>query len=184
MQTSDRRASVVLGTSTKVVVGSAVAASATGVIGTLGTASTGAAIAGLTGAAKTTATLYWIGGLVGGGVAAGGLVLGAGALGAGIYGSIKMRRAIFGAARPEQALSEPEFRILEAIQVLTTSIQTALKSGKEVAADELSIFSRIGIIPLLDDIDGRLRAGAFDGLKIYHRVRLRGDVNNLRRRLT
>ena len=94
LQTSDRRAAVVLGTSTKVVVGSAVAASATGIIGSLGTASTGAAIAGLSGAAKTTATLYWIGGIVGGGVAAGGLVLGAGALGIGVYGSGQPPRSL------------------------------------------------------------------------------------------
>ena len=183
LQTSDRRAAVVLGTSTKVVVGSAVAASATGIIGSLGTASTGAAIAGLSGAAKTTATLYWIGGIVGGGVAAGGLVLGAGALGIGIYGSIKARRAILGAARPEQALSEREMRILEAIQAMTVAISAALKSGQDITPRELAIFSRIGVAPLLNDIDAGLGAGAFDDLKIYHRVRLRGLVNNLRARL-
>lgn len=184
LQTSDRKAAVVLGTSTKVVVGTMAAATATGLVGTLGTASTGAAIAGLSGAAKATATLFWIGGLVGGGVAAGGLVLGAGAVGVGIYGSIKARRAIFGAARPEQALSEQELRILEAIQALTAAIRAADESGREITDRELTLFSLIGVAPLLDNVEAALGAGVFDGLKFYHRVRLRGHVNNLRTRMS
>ena len=44
LQTSDRKAAMALGTSTKVVIGTAAAASATGIIGSLATASTGAAI--------------------------------------------------------------------------------------------------------------------------------------------
>lgn len=183
LQTSDRKAAVVLGTSTKVVVGTAAAAAATGIVGSVGTASTGAAIAGLSGAAKTTATLYWLGGLVGGGVAAGGLVLGAGALGVGIYGSIKARRAIFGAARPEHALSEQEMRILEAIQALVVAIRAAQESGRDVTGRELALFSRIGVAPLLADIEAGLGTGIFDDLKTYYRIRLRGHVNNLRARL-
>lgn len=183
LQTSDRKAAVALGTSTKVVVGTAAAAAATGIVGSVGTASTGAAIAGLSGAAKTTATLYWIGGLVGGGVAAGGLVLGAGALGVGIYGSIKARRAIFGATRPEHALSEQEMRILEAIQALVVAIRAALESGRDVTGRELALFSRIGVAPLLADIEAGLGTGVFDELKTYYRIRLRGHVNNLRARL-
>lgn len=180
MQTSDRKAAVVLGTGTKVVVGTAAAASTTGIVASLGTASTGAAIAGLSGAAKTTATMYWIGGLVGGGVAAGGLVLGAGALGAGIYGSIRARRAVFGAARPEQALCEREMRILEAIHALTATIRTVVSGEQEATGRELALFSRVGVTPLLDDIDAGLAAGVFCDLKLYHRIRLRGHVNNLR----
>lgn len=180
LQTSDRKAAVVLGTATKVIVGAAAATSTTGIVGSLGIASTGAAIAGLSGAAKTTATMYWIGGLVGGGVAAGGLVLGAGALGAGIYGSIRARRAVFGAARPEQALSEREMRILEAIHALTATIRTVVSGEREVTGREFALFSRIGVTPLLDDIDAGLAAGVFCDLKLYHRVRLRGHVNNLR----
>lgn len=183
LQTSDRKAAVVLGTSTKVVVGTAAAAAATGIVGSVGTASTGVAIAGLSGAAKTTATLYWIGGLVGGGVAAGGLVLGAGALGVGIFGSIKARRAIFGATRPEHALSEQEMRILEAIQALVVAIRAALESGRDVTGRELALFSRVGVAPLLADIEAGLGTGVFDYLKTYYRIRLRGHVNNLRARL-
>lgn len=183
LQTSDRKAAVVLGTGTKVVVGTAAAAAATGIVGSVGTASTGVAIAGLSGAAKTTATLYWIGGLVGGGVAAGGLVLGAGALGVGIFGSIKARRAIFGATRPEHALSEQEMRILEAIQALVVAIRAALESGRDVTGRELALFSRVRVAPLLADIEAGLGTGVFDDLKTYYRIRLRGHVNNLRARL-
>ena len=183
LQTSDRKAAVALGAGTKVVVTSAAAASVTGLVGTLGTASTGAAIAGLSGAAQTTATLYWIGGIVGGGVATGGILLGAGAIGAGFYGSMKARRAIFGAARPEQTLSEQEMRIREAIQALTFAIKAALDCGRDTTARELTLFLRIGVAPLLDKIDAGLGAGVFDGLTTYHRIRLRGHVNNLRARL-
>lgn len=183
LQTSDPKASVVLGTGTNAVAGSAAAAAVTGIVGSLGTASTGAAIAGLSGAAKTTATLYWIGGFVGGGVAAGTLILGAGALGVGLYGSIKARRAIFGATRAEQTLSERELRILEAIRSLTVAIQASLDDGREIAGQELALFLRIGVAPLLGEIEAGLGAGAFDDLKTYHRVRLRGDINNLRARV-
>lgn len=183
LQTSDRKAAVVLGAGTKVVVGTAAAASATGIVGTLGTASTGAAIAGLSGAAKATATLFWIGGLVGGGVAAGTLVVGAGAIGVGIYGSRKARRAVFGAARPQQELSEHEMRILEAIQALTIAVRAALESDRSTTPRELELFSKIGVGPLLDDVDSALGSGVFEALKVYHRVRLRGHVNNLRARL-
>ena len=52
--------------------GAASVVSVTSLITILGTASTGTAIGALTGAAATTAKLFWIGSLVGGGVAAGG----------------------------------------------------------------------------------------------------------------
>ena len=116
-------------------------------------------------------------------MAAGGLVLGAGALGVGIYGSIKARRAIFGAARPEHALSEQEMRILEAIQALVVAIRAAQESGRDVTGRELALFSRIGVAPLLADIEAGLGTGIFDDLKTYYRIRLRGHVNNLRARL-
>ena len=47
-----------------------------GLVSTFGTASTGTAIAGLSGAAQTTATLYWVGSWVGGGVAWGAAITG------------------------------------------------------------------------------------------------------------
>ncbi|WP_155947297.1 hypothetical protein [Pseudorhodobacter ferrugineus] len=149
-------------------------------INTLGTASTGAALAGLSGAAKTTATLYWVGGLVGGGVAAGTAVLGVGAVGAGIYGSIKIRRAILGHARRTEGLSEEEQAILKAADALIAAIQNTLNSDAEVTGREMALMSRIGITPLLARIDLAFTENRFDDLKIYNRARLRGHVNNFR----
>lgn len=71
LQTSDKSARVAIGAAANVIFGATFATSVTGAVGAFGTAGTGAAIASLAGAAKSTAALYSIGGLVGGGVAAG-----------------------------------------------------------------------------------------------------------------
>lgn len=180
LQVSNRKASVAMGAATNAAVGSAFVASVTGVVGSLGSAGTGTAIAGLSGAAKTSATFAWIGGLVGGGVAAGTLVLGAGALGAGIYGSIKVRRAILGYSRRHEEISEAELRILEASSILTTAIRDTLAADAEIGGREVVLMSRIGIKPLLMEVDAALQAGLFRDINIYNRARLRGHVNNLR----
>lgn len=180
LQVSDRKAGVVMGVATKTLMGSAFVTSVTGAVGSLGTAGTGAAIAGLSGAAKTTATLYWVGGIVGGGVAAGTVVLGAGALGVGIYGSIKVRRAILGHARRRERLSEEEQVILQAADALISAIRSVLDAGSQVSHREVALLSRIGITPLLAQIEMALEERRFDDLKIYNRARLRGHVNNLR----
>ena len=180
LQVSDRKAGVVMGVATKTLMGSAFVTSVTGTVGSLGTAGTGVAIAGLSGAAKTTATLYWVGGLVGGGVAAGTVVLGAGALGVGIYGSIKVRRAILGHARRREGLSEEEQVILQAADALISAIRSVLDAGSEVSQREATLLSRIGITPLLAQIDIAFAEKRFNDLKIYNRARLRGHVNNLR----
>ncbi|MGK8234577.1 hypothetical protein ACLGGT_10430 [Roseovarius sp. MS2] len=183
LQVSDRKASVAVGAATSTAVGSAVATSVMGAVGAYGTASTTAAIAGLTGAAKTSATLYWIGGLVGGGVAAGGVVLGAGALGAGIYGSVKLRRAILGRSRQDN-LSEREQAIVLAIHALTQSIRETIDNGATVADKELILFTRIGVTPLIEEVQHVLDSGQLAGMKIYNRARLRGHLINLQTLLT
>ncbi len=183
LQMSDRKASVALGAATSTAVGSAVATSVMGAVGAYGTASTTAAIAGLAGAAKTSATLYWIGGLVGGGVAAGGVVLGAGALGAGIYGSVKLRRAILGRSRRDD-LSEREQAIVLAIHSLTQSIRETIGNGSTISEKELILFTRIGVTPLIEEVQHVLDSGQLAGMKIYNRARLRGHLINLRTLLT
>jgi hypothetical protein len=179
MQVSDRKASVALGAATSTAVGSAVATTITGAIGAFGSASTGAAIAGLAGAAKTSATFYWVGGLVGGGVAAGGLVVGAGAIGAGIYGSVKLRRAVLGSSRRD-LLSQREQNIVMAIHALTQSIRSRIDEGSEIADKELVLFIRIGVVPLMGEVQGALDKSQLDGIKVYNRARLRGHLINLR----
>ena len=179
MQISDRKASVAMGAATKTVIGASVASTVMGAVGSLGTASTGAALTGLAGAAKTTATLYWIGGLVGGGVAAGTIVLGASALGVGIYGSYKLQKVILGHSRRNQ-LSDREQIIVIAIHALSHSISETTASGKTVSNKELAIYSRIGISPVITELQAALDENAFADLKTYNRARLRGHLINLR----
>jgi hypothetical protein len=180
LQVSDRKASVVMGVTSNAIAGSAFATAVMGTVGSLGTAGTGAAIAGLTGAAKTTATLYWVGGIVGGGVAAGTAVLGVGAIGVGIYGSIKVRRAILGHARSNEGLSNEEQLILQAADMMIAAITNVLNAETEVSDREVALVLRIGITPLLAQIDMAFAEKRFDDLKVYNRTRLRGHVNNLR----
>ena len=180
LQTSNRRASVAMGAATNALTGTAFMGAVTGAVGSLGTAGTGAAIAGLSGAAKTTATLYWIGGLVGGGVAAGTAILGVSAIGVGVYGSIRVRRTILGHARREADLSDDELRILEATNALVSSIEAVLAKKMIVSREEVPLFFRVGVSPLLAEIDLALSRGRFDDLKTYSRMRLRGHVTNLR----
>lgn len=72
---SVRKARMASNIATAKITGVATSASIFGVVSTLGTAGTGTAIGTLSGAAATNATLAWVGGLVGGGMAAGALLL-------------------------------------------------------------------------------------------------------------
>lgn len=178
LQVSDRRASVALGAATNTAVGISVASAAMGIVSTIGTASTGTAIASLAGAAKTTATLYWIGGVVGGGVAAGTVVVGGGALAAGVYGSIKLRRTILGQSRLDR-LSEREESIVMALASLVAAIDEVLKSDRELRPREVVLFCKLGVTPLRQEVLNGLTENVFSDLKTYHRARLRGHLNNL-----
>ena len=70
-------------------------------VAAFGTAGTGTAIGTLSGAAATSATLAWIGGLVGGGMAAGGIVLAGVGLVAGLTINFYWRKLYLG--RPKKA---------------------------------------------------------------------------------
>jgi hypothetical protein len=183
LQVSDRKASVALGAATSTAVGSMISTSVMGAIGAYGSASTGTAVAVLAGAAKTKATLFWIGSIVGGGVAAGGVVLGAGALGAGIYGSVKLRRAILGQSRRDN-LSEREQTIVLAIHALTQFIRDTNSKGATISDKELILFTRIGVTPLMEEVQRLLDNAQLAGMKIYNRARLRGHLINLQTLLT
>ena len=178
LQINDAKARVAMGTATNVAVGSGFAASLTGLVGTFGTAGTGAVIAGLSGAAKTSATLAWIGGLVGGGVAAGTVLVGAGTLGAGVYGSIKLRRALLGAARRQEDLSERELRIIEGATILDATVRGALKAGA-VSPRDTALLSYVAVRPLIEAVQTALADGVFDDMNSFNRGRLRGHLNNL-----
>ena len=95
-QTSDRRSRLFVNAAIGKLSGAMAVGGICGLVATFGAASTGTAIASLSGAAATTAQLYWIGSIVGLGVACGGLMLAAGGVGvgvaAGIWGSKKAPR--------------------------------------------------------------------------------------------
>ncbi len=180
LQVSDRKAGIALGVGVNAAASAMAAGAATGLVGSFGTASTGTAIASLFGAAKSTATLYWIGGLVGGGVAAGGAILLVGGAGAGFYAARKMRRSVLGTTRSKTEIGDAEQRILAAIITLKSSAEAALSSGTPITPAERRLFARIGIGPLLDTLTAAIEAGEFDHLRTYHRIRLRGHVHTLR----
>jgi len=123
-------------------------------VATFGTASTGTAIGSLSGAAATNATLYWIGGLLGGGVAAGATVMtfGAAAIGA---GAIMAWTKYFGTKRRGlDDLSLQEKRILCSCDIILRSLETPGKTSAGGAAIELEaerrFFSDYAINPLLE----------------------------------
>ncbi len=180
-QLPNRKASVVTGVATSTLTSTAFYATLTGSVGALGTASTGAAIAGLSGAAKTTATLFWIGNLFLGGVATGTVVLGVGAVGAGIYGSTKVKKALHGKVRRIKDLSDHEVKILCAIGKLQVPITRAMYTDEKISQRELKSFWRIGVSPLITEVEAAIANGCFEKLTKYNRFLLRGDVNVLKK---
>ncbi|MFN3213751.1 MAG: hypothetical protein ACE37M_11640 [Henriciella sp.] len=132
-----------------------------GAVATFGTASTGTAISTLSGAAATNATLYWIGGLVGGGVAAGATVMtfGATVIGAGamLWWSHK-----FG-SKPRQLrdLELPEKRILCSCDILLRALEPeandiANTSRRTPSGAERMLLSQDGIQPIIAAISSSL----------------------------
>lgn len=114
-------------------VGVAGAAGITGLVSALGTASTGTAIGTLTGAAATTAKLYWIGSLVGGGVAAGAGLLGA----AGIAAGFGFARYWRGTPRSIDDLEEHEREILSAIELLVPVLREEAGKDRPLTTEEI-----------------------------------------------
>lgn len=127
-------------------------------VATFGTASTGTAIGTLSGAAATNATLYWIGGLVGGGVAAGTTVMtfGAAAIGAGAV--LAWNKFFKTKPRKLTDLLSWEKRILCSCDILLRSLEpqgklTASSLIEMSRPEERHLFSKYGIAPLLKELD-------------------------------
>jgi len=89
-----------------------------------GTAGTGAAIGGLSGAAATSASLAWVGGFVGGGMAAGAILTGGVSIviGLGAYKMLGSERRAF------ESLDEVEQRIVQSCWMLITIIDDYLQN--------------------------------------------------------
>ena len=98
-QTSDRRARLFVNAIAGKLGCAVAVGSISGLVTSFGVASTGTAIATLSGAASTTAKLYWIGSLVGLGVAGGGILLTAGGLGVGVGAGAWGKRKLLGNPR-------------------------------------------------------------------------------------
>jgi hypothetical protein len=125
-----------------------------GAVSTLGTAGTGTAIGTLSGAASTSATLAWIGGLVGGGMAAGAILLPVTGIAAGAAASMYVRRKLYGRPRKIDELHYFEEEILFASDNLLRPIDAVSQDGvMQPSADELRVFAHDGLLPLITQIE-------------------------------
>ncbi|MYA87238.1 MAG: hypothetical protein F4X97_02075 [Boseongicola sp. SB0662_bin_57] len=153
LQKSDRRGRIAVNAIVGKLGGVAATGGIAGLVANFGIASTGTAIASLSGAAATTAKLYWIGSLVGLGVAGGGLLLAAGGLGAGVATGALGVRTILGRARSEDDLEEHERAILVACVALIQSIREQRESGQEPSSTDLRLVAEHALIPLVHKIN-------------------------------
>jgi hypothetical protein len=109
---------------TSKLAGAATVGGLMGLVSAFGTAGTGTAIASLSGAAATNATLAWVGGLLGGGMAAGAALTGglALAVSAGVY------KLLGSKARNFEELTDVERRIVESTGFLIAAINESLEN--------------------------------------------------------
>jgi len=152
-QTSDRRSRIFVNAIIGKLSGAMAVGGISGLVATFGAASTGTAIASLSGAAATTAQLYWIGSLVGMGVAGGGLMLAAGGVGVGIAAGVWGKRKLFGKARSEDELQEHEKAILVACITLINATKQQRKLAQPPTSSEMRLIAEQALIPLVNQIN-------------------------------
>jgi len=152
-QTSDRRSRIFVNATIGKLSGAMAVGGISGLVATFGAASTGTAIASLSGAAATTAQLYWIGSLVGMGVAGGGLMLAAGGVGVGIAAGVWGKRKLFGKARSEDELQEHEKAILVACITLINATKQQRKLAQPPTSSEMRLIAEQALIPLVNQIN-------------------------------
>lgn len=121
-------------------------------VATFGHAGTGTAIAGLSGAAATSATMAWVGGLVGGGVAAGtaltgGLTL---VIGLAAYKALASERRAF------ESLSELEQRIVQSCWMLAAVADAYQKHPENFTPENAHDFLEKMLTPLHQDISANI----------------------------
>jgi hypothetical protein len=145
-----RRARMASSIATAKVTGVAASAGIFGLVSTLGTAGTGTAIGTLSGAASTSATLAWIGGLVGGGMAAGAVILPAVGIAAGAATAMAIRKKFFSRQRTLADLQLFEKEILFATDNLLRPLGAITRGEQGYPSEsELKIFAHDGLRPLL-----------------------------------
>jgi len=176
LRRSRRHVSAVVGAAGKVAIGTASTASVLGLIGAFGTASTGTAIASLSGAAASSASLYFVGSLVGLRAVAGGAILVAGGIVAGMLGWHAVRRRLWGRPRDAAALSEGERDLHVAARHLLHAIARQRRLARPPAPAELTLVAREAVRPLLARLAAE-RPG--DGAPLIRRWALSGARRSL-----
>jgi hypothetical protein len=140
--------------------GAAMTVSIWGLVSTLGTAGTGTAIGTLSGAASTSATLAWIGGLVGGGMAAGAVVLPVTGIAAGAAATMYIRHKLHGRPRKLEDLLYFEEEILFGADNLLRPLDALSRDvAIQPTADELRVYAHDGLKPLIARIERHLAGG-------------------------
>lgn len=152
-QTSDRRSRIFVNAVIGKLSGAMAVGGICGLVATFGAASTGTAIASLSGAAATTAQLYWIGSLVGMGVAGGGLMLAAGGVGVGVAAGVWGKRKLFGKARSEDELQEHDKAILVACITLINATKQQRELAQSPTSSEMRLIAEQALIPLANQIN-------------------------------
>jgi hypothetical protein len=130
---------------TSKIAGVAASGALLSLVSTFGTAGTGAAIAGLSGAASANATLAWVGGLLGGGMATGAVLTGGISLivGLGAY------KALGSEKRDFDALDKVEQQIVQYCWMLIAIIDDYLERGsRDFSVLQARTFLNSTLIPL------------------------------------
>lgn len=152
-QTSDRRSRLFVNAVIGKLSGAMAVGGISGLVATFGAASTGTAIASLSGAAATTAQLYWIGSIVGLGVAGGGLMLAAGGVGVGVAAGIWGRRKLLGKPRSEDELQEHEKAVLVACITLINATKQQRELSRTASSADMRLVAEQVLIPLANQIN-------------------------------
>lgn len=118
-------------------------------VATFGTSGTGTAIAALSGAASTSATLAWVGSLVGGGMAAGAVLTG----GITIVVGLTAYKLLGSERRPFESLIEAEQRIVQSSWLVMAIIDDYLKNQPELFTQkEAELLLANFFRPLLEEL--------------------------------
>lgn len=134
------------------VAGAAGTSTLLAIVATFGHAGTGAAISGLSGAAATSATMAWVGGLVGGGVAAGAALTG----GLTMVIGLAAYKLLASERRDFESMTPLEQRIVQSCWMLASVADAYQKRPREftpIAARELL---KNSLTPLLREIEANI----------------------------
>lgn len=142
-----------------------------GLVATLGTAGTGTAIASLHGAAAASATLAWIGGIVGGGMMAGTVLTG----GLGMAVGIGAYKLLSSKARDYDSISERERYFVDSCIILIKYIDEWLSKNEPIEHTELELFAKNSLEPVVNELSFEVEDLA-KNLDIKNRVLFRAQV--------